>query len=294
MKKLLLATIVTFFAFTSQTNAATTDMCYNFGHDILSGDVYNYSVVDQQLKHLTDSGVKCLRLAYIGYGGYTPDYLSGNRPDLKLAKYIKSVHPEIRLIIGGDFGTMRTSDYTKYDNNVIAQAKWAQANGIEQVSLGNEQEYRLSGISKSSWASHLRSLATKVRKVYSGNISYETSGDFVYVWENQSRGDISQIGINLYCGLECNKNFLNRMKVRHAGHVYISEINADMNTGWYADDAVHAAEVRRSVLPFLNEGVYVYYFAFAANGNSGVNPHWGLYNGATIKQPKTAAALGLQ
>jgi hypothetical protein len=177
---------------------------------------------------------------------------------------------------------------------VIAQATWAQAHGIEQVSIGNEQEYRLSAITKATWAAHLRELAPKVRKVYSGVISYEASGDHAPFWATQTLGGIDLLGVNLYCGYECNLSFLNQVRTKHgASHVYISETNADMATGWYTDDAKHAAEVQGDAMRLLNEGVPVYYFAYSANGGNGVPTYWGLYNGTKLLQPKTAAVLGL-
>jgi len=126
-------------------------MCYNYGHQPLVNGSYDQTQVYGDLAELKASGVNCLRLAYYGYI-YAPSvYASGDTNPQKLATMIQAWEVQnnwhFSLIIGGDFDTISSSDFSTYDAAAVAMGQWAQAHGVEQVSLGNEQEYRLSGLS---------------------------------------------------------------------------------------------------------------------------------------------------
>ncbi len=253
-----------------------TPFCFNIGHAAPSPTRFS-----QQLSLITS---KCIRLAYQGQ----------NSAETQTLAFIAKSQG-FYVIIGNTFGVMQATDYPRYDAGVLAQARWAQSYQIDQLSLGNEQEYRLSDITQQEWADHLRTLATQVRAVYSGKISYETSGIFTY-WNSQTLGDIDLIGLNLYCGFACNENFLrNAIKGLGVSHVYVSETNADMDTGLYENDGAHAEEVKQDALVLHRDfpSTPLYFFAFSANGDLGVPRHWGIYNGARLMQPLTASVLGL-
>lgn len=263
----------------------TSSLCFNIGHDEPSSAVFA-----AQLSILSAHNVSCVRIAYTGI----------NNPKSE-AYALTAKQRGFRVIIGNDSwfgsnqGTMSTDTFAAYDAGVIAEAKWAQTNKIDQLSLGNEQEYNLQ-ISQANWTAHLRALAYQVRQVYSGKVSYETSGDFINAWVGQPLGDIDLLGFNLYCGVGCNENYLKTaINAFGATHVYVSETNADMDTSSYNSDSVHAIEVAGDVLKMQKDfpAIPIYYFAFGANGNGGVDGHWGLYSGTSVQQPLTASALGL-
>lgn len=239
-----------------------------------------------ELSHLTASGVTCIRLSYMGWN---------NTESEKLAVFAKA--KGFRVIIGGDWPLFHISDEASYTSQVITEAKWAQLNHIDQFSLGNEQEYNLSGITQQQWATYLIGLATQVRAVYGGKISYETSADFSRIlWNKQKLGDIDLIGENLYCGYDCNASYLkDAISALGVTHVYVSETNSDIDTGKYNNDATHATEVSGDSLKLTNMGVPVYYFAFGTcNGNNGVSDNWGIFQCSILKQSITAAVLGLK
>jgi len=210
-----------------------------------------------------------------------------------LAVYAKS--KGFRVIIGGDWGNLSTSQLSSYQSQVLQEAAWAQTNHIDQLSLGNEQEYRLTDLSQTQWASFLNSLAVSVRQVYSGKISYETSGDFTDFWVTRSLGAIDQIGINLYCGYSCNYSYLTRMITKFgANRVYVSETNSDMGTGLYENDIAHSAQVAGDAVKLLSLNVPVYFFTYSACGANGVANHWGLYQCNSLAESATAQVLGIK
>lgn len=264
---------------------SSNNLCMNYGHQAYTYDLSAGGQVAKDLAVMTKAGINCVRLSYMGWN---------NAQSEALAVFAKS--KGFRVIVGGDWGSLTSSQLTSYQSQVLTQAKWAQANSIDQMSLGNEQEYRLSGLTKDQWVSFLQTLATAVKKVYQGKVSYETSGDFASYWSTKSLGDIDLIGFNAYAGYGANAGFVTGpAKVFGIDRVYISETNADMDTGNYDSDAVHATEVKGDAVKLLGLGVPVYFFAFgAANNTNGVADHWGLYdNAGNVRQPLTAAALGL-
>jgi len=267
------------------STTGSTALGFNFGHDSTNYDLSPNGVVAQQLAYLTTSGITMIRTAYMGWN---------NQQSEALALFAKS--KGYYVIIGGDWGTLSPTDVQTYDADVLSEAKWAQANHIDQLSIGNEQEYRLSGMSAAQFQSSLKSLAAQVRAVYSGKISYETQPYQIASWQSVGLGDIDMLGLNLYCGEPCNENFITQaINAFGITHVYISETNADMSTGQYTNDATHAQEVTNDALVLHRtfRTMPIYYFAFGANGNDGVPSYWGIYNGTILQQPLTAKVLSL-
>lgn len=259
-----------------------TNLCMNYGDQAYT---YNMTQVASDLKVLSTANIKCIRLAYISWNDTQSE---------KLAVYAQS--QGFRVIIGGWFGDKFTPALeSSYTADVMTEAKWAQTNNIPQFSLGNEVEYSLSGLTQQQFYTYLETLGAQVRTVYSGTISYETSGDFTSDWAKEPLGTIDMLGINLYCGYACNANYLKQNIAAHgASHVYVSEADADMSTRAYSKDSVHASEVKGDAMQLLSYGVPVYYFTFSTcNNTNGVPTNWGLYQCNRLEQPLTAATLGI-
>lgn len=155
------------------------------------------------------------------------------------------------------------------------------------MSIGNEQEYHLSGLSVSQWIAHAKTLATQVKAVYSGKVSYDTSGDFEGQWLSAgSLGSLDAIGLNLYCGAGCNQNDLQKAITQWGKtHVEVTETACDLNQ--CVSDSSMAAEVKTDALKLVAMGVPVYYFALRSGGD-GTESYW-----AIINKPLTLTALGL-
>lgn len=265
----------------SPTPVGSGNLCINYGDQTAT---YNLTQVAVDLAILNTAKINCLRLSYMGWN---------NAQSEALAIFAQS--KGFRVIVGGDWGTLTASQEASYQSQVLTEATWAQANKIPQMSLGNEQEYRLSGLTQTQWYTFLETLATKVKTVYSGQVSYETSGDFANFWATKPLGSIDLLGLNLYCGYGCNANYLQENITAHgATHMYVSETNADMSISQYGNDATHASEVTGDAVKLLNFGVPVYYFTFSTcNNSNGVQTNWGLYQCNVLAQPLTAKALGI-
>ena len=79
----------------------------------------------------------CVRLAYMNFNN--PYSEQGALDAKSLGMYV---------ILGAEWGTFTQSQFSQYESEAITQFKWCQANGIQQCSLGNEQEYRLQWMSR--------------------------------------------------------------------------------------------------------------------------------------------------
>ena len=255
----------------------------NYGHQPTVDGHYDWTQVDSNFATLKVSGINCLRLAYNGF----------NNPDTN-ALALRAKAQGIAPIVGGDWGVLSPSQLPTYDAGAIAEAKWAEQNGISQLGLGNEQESRLSGITQDEWAKHVADLAVQVHAVYKGKVSYEINSDFLPLWQKNGLGGLDLLGLNVYCGAGCNADRISSaIQSFGVSHVYVSETNSDMDTGRFDSDQAHATEIQQDYLVLLKKfPIPMYYFNFLSGGTAPA--HWGLYNGTTLVQPLTAAALGIK
>lgn len=266
---------------TTVTSTSGT-LCMNLGYQTRVKGTYDWVQIDANFTKLKTSGFTCVRLDY----GWFHD---ANLETLALRGKSNGLY----IIIGGTAGTLNPSQLASYDAGVIAQAQWAQQNAMPQMSIGNEQESRLSGMTPMQWVGHLHDLSAQVRKVYSGKISYEINSDDLPLWQQNGLGSIDLLGLNVYCGVGCNSDRIaSAIKSFGVSHVFVSESNADMETGLYNSDATHAANVKANfmVLHSTFPNTPLYYFNFLGSGSG----QWGLYSGTTLVQPLTAAALGIK
>jgi hypothetical protein len=268
---------------TTQTTTSTTNsgtLCINLGYQPRASGGYDWNQIDSNFSRLKAANINCVRLDY---------EIFGDRNIQALAVHAKA--DGMYVIIGGTWGTLDSSGFSAYDAGAIAQAKWAQQNNMPQISIGNEQESRLSGITPSQFAQHLIGLASQVRQFYSGKISYEINSDFLGTWQQTGLGSIDLLGLNVYCGAGCNASRIqSAINSFGVSHVYVSETNSDMDTGNYNNDATHAADVQNNFMVLHKNfpNTPMYYFDFLAGAP------WGLFDGTRYVQPLTAAVLGLK
>jgi|GEM_PF-4288376 hypothetical protein len=192
-------------------------LCFNYGHDGYVHDLSPGGQVAEDFRRLSAGGVHCLRIVYNGFNDAQAE---------ALARFAKA--RGFYVITGGEWGMLDMAQLPQYRAQAMQHAKWAQANGIDQFSVGNEQEARLSGISFELWASEMVALAADVRAVFYGTVSYEAGGNFADDWAKVSIGSLDLLGINSYGGYERNALSLRENMAAHgASRVYLSETNCD-------------------------------------------------------------------
>jgi len=228
-------------------------LCFNYGHDGYVHDLSPGGQVAQDFQRLMDGGVRCLRIVYNGFNDVQAEALA------RFAK-VRGFY----VISGGEWGMLDRGQLPQYRAQAMQQAKWAQANGIDQFSIGNEQEARLSGISFSRWANEMVALAADVRAYFSRTVSYEADSNFADDWTKADLGSLDLLGLNSYGGYPRNALSLRENMAAHGeSHVYMSETNCDIKGNPLCKtDAGLASELKDDLLRLIGEhpqtAFYVY------------------------------------
>lgn len=254
-------------------------LCLNYGHDSYVHDLSPQGVVDRDFTRIWNGGVRCLRIVYNGFNDVQAE---------GLARFAKA--RGFYVIIGGEWGMLDPSQLVDYRMGVIKAATWAQQNHIDQFSVGNEQEARLSGISFVQWASEVAGLAAEVHVVFSGIVSYEAPGQFADDWAQINIGSLDLLGLNLYGGYPYDAQALRENIAAHGvSHVYMSETNCDISHVVLCEsDAGLAAEMQDDVLRLIREfpDTAFYLYTWRATGTD--------YALSLVHYPKTLAQLGIK
>jgi len=254
-------------------------LCMNYGHDAYKHDLSPQGVVAQDLRRLELSGINCLRIVYNGFNDAQAE---------ALARFAKE--RGFYVISGGEWGVLDPAHLADYQAQVLRQARWAQANGMPQFSVGNEQEDRLSGLSESQWAQAVVALAARVHEVYSGTVSYETPRNRADAWAKVDLGSLDLLGLNMYDGYDLDRRALAENIAAHgAGHVYVSETNCGFfSAAPCLPDANLAAEMKGDLLRLIGEypRTAFYIYTWRAKGHDAVF--------SIVDYPKTLAVLGIE
>lgn len=231
----------------------------NIGYEPLTSG-YDLSTEQQNLFTLKAGGITCVRIAFYGTNSAI------TKPLAVLAKTMGFF-----VSIGNDGDPLSNG----YVNGVIAEAQWAQANHIDQVSIGNE------AAKNSQTQQSLSSLSCQVRKVFGGIISYDTyldpSYDEIKAWA-QNPGCLSQLGLNIYANYA---NTAAEAEKLLPGKWYISELDLDCDTGACGSDSNWARGLSTVLTTLQTYKVHRNMFAYVAGGD-GVDPHWGMLGHPTV------------
>lgn len=262
------------------TTIIASGRCMNFGYEPLSNGGYNLAQQQTQLLQLKAAGVTCLRMAFYG-----------TNPTWAYPSYLQAKSDGFYLEIGAD----GTPNLSSYETGLVAEAKWAQANGIPQLTVGNEDA------KNSSTQNTLAQLTCAVKQVYSGTISYDTweedqgsinNGKFddIATWQ-KNPGCLSTFGLNSYGGESFTAWAVNKAAAAFgASHVDISETNCDVpNVSSCQSDAGLASEVKGDYMQLLQlyPNMRINFFAWQTGGDE-PNTIW-----SVINKPLTLKALGI-
>lgn len=239
----------------------------NYGYQPLVNGQYDMVLVNSDLSYLKSRGYNCLRLAFYGQNSDVTK---------RLALIAKS--DAFYVIVGND-GDPNSGNYSV---GVIAFAQWAQANGIQQVSIGNEAS------KDSATQAVLASLSCQVRGVFGGIISYDTyldpAHDEIKAWA-ANRGCLTKLGLNIYSNYANTASEANSLLGPDGW--YASEIGVDMDYYSNISDTQHASMLQTIVNTISAYNVPKFWFSWNAGGDN-VALHWALNS-----QPLTAKIIGL-
>lgn len=254
-------------------------LCMNYGHDGYKHDLSPDGLVAEDLRRLELSGINCLRIVYNGFNDVQAE---------ALALFAKS--RGFYVISGGEWGMLDPAQLPQYQAQALRQAQWAQANGIPQFSIGNEQEDRLSGLSEPQWANAVVALAAKVHEVYAGTVSYETQRNRADAWAEVDLDRLDLLGLNMYDGYDIDRRALAENIAAHGvQHVYVSETNCGFHSAARCrPDAALAEEMKGDLLRLIDEfrQTAFYIYTWRAAGQDSIF--------SVVDYPKTMAVLGIR
>lgn len=127
--------------------------------------------------------------------------------------------------------TLTSSNWQTYYDAAVARAAIADAHGIDEYTVANEDEYRIDGTTLpiATFRSNISTLALAVKAVYTGVVSYSVSHNHTFGWIAFGKGNIDRFGLNVYGSNAYDHRFflyvLNTFYAAFGSSMYISEFS---------------------------------------------------------------------
>jgi hypothetical protein len=213
-----------------------------------------------------------------------PDYQNTTSLVLSKAAVIKAVAKGAKvtwLVSSNSYNNpdwkITAANWPTFRQAILDAAAWAQANGVYEFQLGNEEENHIDGttMTVSQLMINLKSVATDVQSIFTnGNVSYTCARWSISDWITLGRGDIDILASNIY--RDHNGVYDDFWKTQigwllwgfDADHTGITEFGLDGNAinNYSTDEVVQAAATAEMVEYIKNSGLTkANYFCF--NGN---------------------------
>lgn len=163
--------------------------------------------------------------------------------------------------VGSSLSTLTAANWNSYVTAVKGCAAWAEANGVYEFLLGNEEERHNDDttLTDAQLRTNLRTLATSVQAIFTnGDVGYGNSCEFLSDWITEGRGDIDQLSWMFYMNEANWRDNINDIIANFgADHTYINEFNLD--SGGYSyyslDEAVQAAGISKMLKYIKASGI---------------------------------------
>ena len=162
---------------------------------------------------------------------------------------------------GSSRTTLTAANWNSYVNAVKGYAAWAEANGVYEFLIGNEEERHNDDttLTDAQLRTNLRALATSVQSIFTkGDVGYSNSCEFLSDWLIEGRGEIDQLSWMVYMD-ETNwkTNIDSIIAAFGTNHTYINEFNLD--SGGYSyyslDEAIQAAGISKMLKYIKASGI---------------------------------------
>jgi hypothetical protein len=292
-------TISTTGSYPNFTDTVSSGNCYqyqylvsdNLGHqatyssfDLGMGEFSSYPSFDSYVDDLLANGFTNLRIDI-------PDYQNTNWLAQSKTAVIRALtnHPALKITWGvsqnngnPNIPAITTANWPNFRAAILDAAAWAQANGVYEFQIGNEEELHNNDgdLSDDVLQKNLKEVAKYIKEhsIYNrGNISYTTTGDyFMGMLHTLGRGDIDILAFNMYfnqydpnpsgtnlyvnlahdlAGLQAT--LANMMSWWGVDHTYITEFSVNYNfLDYYStDEAVQAAGLASMINAIKAAGV---------------------------------------
>lgn len=177
--------------------------------------------------------------------------------------------------------TITAANWPDFHTAILDAAAWAQANGVYEFQLGNEEEIHNEDVDPDITDAEIRaaikSTATEVQAIFTrGNVSYAATAGVgnMSAWNTLGLGDIDLLSFNLYLGNGSTKwyaspdSFKEQVAAMHGyfgDNAYITEfnLNATSIASFSTDGDIQARELAAMINYIRAQGVLrAYYFAY--------------------------------
>lgn len=187
---------------------------------------------------------------------------------------------------------MTLAKWNLFISRLPTYAAWAQANGIDEFMLGNEEDLHNNpaNVSSATVRSNILSAVAGVRVVYAGNISYSFSQENLDAWGALNTSGISPMTMNVYDNFDNFKQLI----VDHIGYfgnrAQLSEWGAEHPfIGMAMTNEQYRVELKARQDYIDSKGIKAYFFTFDDNG---VDGQWGIKDSTGHFRPAISALTG--
>jgi hypothetical protein len=157
------------------------------------------------------------------------------------------------------------ASWPSFRQAILDAAAWAQANGVFEFQIGNEEEYHVDGTTMTipKIITNIKGVAAEAKAIFTrGNISYSFSYNHLSYWLSAGKGNIDLLGMNVYRTWG-TVNGANDWKGKIDSFVaafspgYITEFSLNTQGLQYysTDEAVQAAALTEMIDYFKSSGI---------------------------------------
>lgn len=244
----------------------------NYGHNF-AGKTYNATTAGADLDELKRAGVQAVRL-YMGTAGNSD--VAFTKPLAVLAKS-KGFVVTWGVCTGGSVDT--TAQWDAYLAGLDSYAAWANDNGVDYFSLGNEEEFQLPALTVQTG---IRNAAARIKLAYPNlKLTYATAAEPAWITNWQDSGALDTVGFNLYVAFT---DLTNQIKKNPKATI----------TEWNTDGGITAQGIRGNQSKWAStlvkdrdiinkSGIKAYLFTIRGNGG-GIDDSWSMWVGNTRRQ----------
>ena len=210
---------------------------------------------------------------------------------------------------------LTAANWADFSTEVQSAATWAQANGVFEFQIGNEETLHNDGttLTDATLITNLKALATTVQAIFTrGNVSYTTEAARISDWVTAGKGDLDLLAANIYIGgagvysgVAWETNITSLINAFGASGTYLTEFNISYTSlaDYSTDERVQATALSKMIEYIRASGITrAYYYAysdatadgFGALKTTGIYRHlWQLMNFASERRRLTSVLGGI-
>ena len=195
----------------------------------------------------------------------------------------------LKFIWGVGSSAITSSNWPTFRQAILDAATWAQANGVYEFQLGNEEEYHVDGTTMTiaGIIANLKSVATEVKQIFTnGNVSYPCWQGSIDDWITAGKGDIDILASNVYIGgegyysgNEWESRITNLVNAFGVNGTYITEFGPSWSSldNYSTDETVQATALTEMIEYIKASGITrAFYFCYQSD-NFGALKNDGTY-----------------